>query len=989
MNSLKLIATLCVLATLAGLTSACSSMSEFLLPTPTAELTESASGGDSLNSTPIPVPSPSQPSFLNQASLDGPADDLANEHIPETTIPDIDATDYVIFHNAIAISFRKLLLVFSSDTTVQEANELLDSIDATIVGSLPQSSLLFLRVELSDLNEMMALLSLLNSDSRVEIALMEMGSTPDALPNDNVSPNWTWEVPVYPDGPFLTGNWGLKMIRAPQMWNLDSFVRRHRNDSEVSVGIFDSGFDSSHPDLTKLDVPNDMPIDNHGTIIAEIIGASWDNGQGVEGINPWIHRMYGREKVFRTNISVWDQQLIELVDLLEDNSDVKAVNNSYGLNSIFALFSINPTVTLYGDITGSGIVNFGADLNGDGLPDGVDVDTDGKPDTWAQVIDFYGNLYSIVLSPFCDDIFFVASAGNGGPAYSARTNSPLANAAARFQGCYLAVENIDRSNAPGTGSNLNGSISAPGTEIQSTISSGVAITTGTSFAAPYVTGLIAALWVLDPALTVDEIRTLVTDPQFTVETQGKTQPHIDAFAAAMGIDTIQKNRDLQRALIDVDDNTLDGNFRVDPATGESIDGIASADGIRGDGTINMRDFRTFRDAFLQILVEGAALAADDVSLDGATDHPKKDLNLNGQVDDAENVFPRYDFNGSGDIEITGGLTSPGSLGLMPFKVDPDRECPSAGCRRDIDVLADPSDWQVDSEQVISEEQLSLGMGEGLLTPHPFDPSGTWQPIRNLLFDRDGDAMIDYLLSADFHFVLAPMTHPDVDSVTILVASELPTGASAVNGNCPQWDEIEPAWRRCITVPSTMFPSEFVVTIPMWTNRVGVVVHYHIKNKFDFVALNRDVNNPFEVKLGQDTFIAISPSPEEIDAAINPPGQARPLINCEWQDFVVDKSAHPWKVDTTLAIANVSNMTTDSCELEARVFIKPLTNPSLTVPFTFPDLAPGNMASSDINFTLPTEISNDSTWGVRVRSTGPGCKLNISGSIMCERQFGPE
>jgi len=60
---------------------------------------------------------------------------------------------------------------------------------------------------------------------------------------------------------------------------------------------------------------------------------------------------------------------------------------------------------------------------------------------------------------------------------------------------------------------------------------------GTSYAAPHVTGLITCLWCLEPLLTYDQVRSLVTDDNYTVNTEGGTRPRIDAFAAAIEKDS--------------------------------------------------------------------------------------------------------------------------------------------------------------------------------------------------------------------------------------------------------------------------------------------------------------------------------------------------------------------------------------------------------------------------------------------------------------------
>ncbi|MBN8568846.1 MAG: S8 family serine peptidase [Ignavibacteria bacterium] len=69
-----------------------------------------------------------------------------------------------------------------------------------------------------------------------------------------------------------------------------------RGNANITVGVFDTGIDSAHPDLrtnvlrgydavwNKIGVPRDSA--NHGTCTAGLIGARGDNGVGVSGVAP-------------------------------------------------------------------------------------------------------------------------------------------------------------------------------------------------------------------------------------------------------------------------------------------------------------------------------------------------------------------------------------------------------------------------------------------------------------------------------------------------------------------------------------------------------------------------------------------------------------------------------------------------------------------------------------------------------------------------------
>lgn len=872
------------------------------------------------------------------SQLPGPPDDPANNHIPDIPFPNPDEADYHFVEDEFAISFREVLLVFQDTTTVQQANALLSSIDAAITGGIPVVALLLIKLPLTDLDDMITLITTLNADPLVRFALMEMGGAPELLPPYNATPGiWTWDIPGYPGGPATTGNWGLELIRAPQMWNFHTFAQRNSADNQVSAGVVDAGFTnllaapgpSTHPDLARLQIGPNIQRSDHGTMVSGIVGSTWNNNLGVEGINPWIHEILGVGSVFQLNdIATWGRQLFRIIALLS-NPAVKAVNNSYGLSGTYIGIdrlddgirnnSFNPAAINFGDMNGTA-----AGL-GPGGWGPVDLDNPPNgPDTWAQVVERFGAFYNAMAALFVsgaypvpgitarEDFFIVASAGNAGAGYNAVDNSPIANAAVRYSGHFLTVESINRSNTASTFSDRGGSVSAPGECVRSTeVNNGVnydkagctcidagdalyATNSGTSFAAPNVTGLITCLWRLNPDLVYEDVRDLITFPFFTVQTNGGTSPRIDAFASAIGIDIISDDPDkpMHLALIDVDDGTRDGNLRArqfddDP----DPDKIHTPDKRRGDGIITMRDFRTFRDAYLQVDTGEFGDAGLTVILDGVNAHFKKDLNFDGCVGNqkadpehpaeedvpepdsaanapGEDVFPRYDFNGDGTIK-TWRLAA-------PFKDDPDKAAISIlgfefqdppGLLRDIDVLGFRQFWTKESndysEQVFVDEG-SKGANQDTQADIVWDE---WLPHLSLLVNLDGDSvgdagelladLPDYFHSFDLHISINwAAVNPDYEGIGIKIACEICGDNKDNNFNNITDEPWEEFFRRDRSVSRGYQPDPFIVTIPVWTGKVSIAWGgIDLDDPYPSPGQNGDANWQ-DVKFGEDRKLVI-------------------------------------------------------------------------------------------------------------------------------------
>lgn len=791
------------------------------------------------------------------APIAGPPGDPVNDHVPDIPFPDPPPADLVA-PSGIPISTRDLVVAFRPNATVGAANRLLGSLPAAVVGGNPAAALLLVRLTgPSDLARVLAAQATLLADPLVAAASINYAQEDDQLPPHNVDTGdnrWTWEVPLTAG----SGNWGMKTIRMPQAWNL--YDRAVRSNATIDVLIMDDSANAAadtHPDLANVNkLRATDPVGDHDTMIAGIIGATWHNRLGVEGVYPRPLTIYSRWEAY------WGTLADTTTRVLRVQDRVRVVTLSAGLSKRYRDNGIDPVTDRVNPNAPAGPAN----------------------PTWRDQMVISGNAFLAAMQAWeggdtgRSDYLMFCSAGNlrlrpgANPAadYEARDNSACANVAVRGVGGaglpdggaradhFIAVEATDAAGNRASFSAAAGTLSAPGRCVRSTEANDAnnydvascpaadaadqsyATNSGTSFATPYAGGLAAYLWSLDSALTYQDVRQVVTAAANRVRVPAGAPPgadgaeRVDGFAAAMGIDIVRGNRNLQRALVDVDDGSLlDGNARTDRDDEDDDDNttelyplaINRPDSRRGDGTIGMRDFRAFRDALLQAMVEGGVLDTALVTLDGGAAHFKKDLNVDGCVrtsvaspahptvaspascanGPAENVYARYDFNGDG--RVNGREVNPLPAEVAPFKVDPDTACLGrnnpAGCLRDVDVLVDPAIWTTDAVERVAA-------GDGAET-QPCG-MGSWGPTNFALKDRDGNGVVDYLLSMDVHFAIGPI-NPGYDVVGIRVRSlRAPTAPP------------DP-WLRCIEIPGPGAGThKLIVTVPLFDpRRVGITI----------------------------------------------------------------------------------------------------------------------------------------------------------------------
>jgi subtilisin family serine protease len=312
-------------------------------------------------------------------------------------------------------------------------------------------------------------------------------SVPEVLQRYRADPNVLYAEPDFvvravdttPNDTFWSAQWDMTQISAPRAWDTQT------NASDVVVAIIDTGIDYAHPDLqgnlysdassnhgyTCINgscAPGGLDDYGHGTHVAGTIGAVGNNGIGIAGIN-WQVQLLSIKFLDSTGSGYISDAVLafNLVTQLKNSGvNIRLTNNSWGGGGYTQ--SLKDAMTA---AEAAGILN---------------VCAAGNSGQNADVFPMYPAAYDNrgIIS-------VLASDNNDAGAYF--TDYGLAS--------------VD--------------IAAPGVSTYSTVPSGsctlcdpsgYTYLSGTSMATPHVTGVLAALLHLYPALTPYQARDEVLDP---------------------------------------------------------------------------------------------------------------------------------------------------------------------------------------------------------------------------------------------------------------------------------------------------------------------------------------------------------------------------------------------------------------------------------------------------------------------------------------------
>lgn len=231
---------------------------------------------------------------------------------------------------------NELLITGMENVSREEMEQIIASINGVIVGCIEITN--DYQVEIPGRKTLVELKNIVNELNQNEaLENVEIHSfwehEYDYIPNDKKWKNEEWSED-YPEGI----NWGVEAIRATNAWDYADKM------SYVKVGVIDGAFDTQHEDLVYTRVWNnpfnlnsilDEGERAHGTHVSGTLAAGFNNKKGITGVAPKVvlygFSMFGTNTdavVVSKNLSsamVWKYALANLI-----LSGCKVVNVSMG-----------------------------------------------------------------------------------------------------------------------------------------------------------------------------------------------------------------------------------------------------------------------------------------------------------------------------------------------------------------------------------------------------------------------------------------------------------------------------------------------------------------------------------------------------------------------------------------------------------------------------------------------------------------------------------
>ena len=395
--------------------------------------------------------------------------------------PSVDRITVTTDGNNIAYVKDEVDIFFNTGATSDTIRQVVRSIGGVFLGSAPQLQWYQVLVPTEGFDQLTALVNAAQSSPAVAFAIHNLISKSFVAP---------------PNDPYMAGYYAPPLVNLQKAWDLTG-----GGSDTVEVGVIDGAFDFSQPDLMDHVAgvfPNLGDDEGHGTRVASVIGATANNHLGIAGVM-WNKNLFlypcGIPGIlnppsFQSGVSLSSQCLLDSVTDIASRG-VKAVNYSRGVDC-----------------------QFSDDTCAASLRDN---------DYWFGCL-FAANRCSVVgwaVSPKVTNTLWVVAAGNGGIPLAQSSPARLAMFYDNIVSIGAVDSNSRRANFSDYGSGIT--VYAPGVNIDSDAPGGSCdnSASGTSVAAPFVTGTAGLMLAKNSSLSPSQIKSKI---QATGNLTGENDP---------------------------------------------------------------------------------------------------------------------------------------------------------------------------------------------------------------------------------------------------------------------------------------------------------------------------------------------------------------------------------------------------------------------------------------------------------------------------------
>jgi thermitase len=432
--------------------------------------------------------------------------------VPQSiALPSQDRISTVPNENSMPFVTDEITIILKDGVCQDVIMQLVSQFGAVFLGSAPEIGLYQIVVREEGFENLLSIASQLQEDPNIELATLHFLFRTGNFPND----------------PGTDLSYGPDLVKLPLAWDITNGKKEviigPRDVEKINIAVVDTVFDFDHVDL-KANITKHTTNSasfgepNHGTRVASIVGAQGNNGIGIAG-------------------AMWDAAL-HLYSVGDSKDPTK-------FDSALMIVAFSQAIR-----DGARVVNFSGGQNC-----GQSICTAEGERALQEMDKFVTYFINLAKARLGKNLLWVFAAGNENK--NLRTQSP-ARLSATFDNV-VSVSAVDSQKKLASFSNFGHdvTVAAPGVRIFTLVPGGGfndgtfnipiinwkldSYGSGTSYSAPYVTGVAGLMLSVNPSLTASQIKLIIRD---SAEHTGNLDPDGNEVRLLNAFQAVERSREL-------------------------------------------------------------------------------------------------------------------------------------------------------------------------------------------------------------------------------------------------------------------------------------------------------------------------------------------------------------------------------------------------------------------------------------------------------------